>query len=108
MICLYYKEIHLGNLTFDNNTQQFVYNSIEKNEQKAKEKYHMLEYYALFNSKNKKQTNLFDEFYEFEQSVYRDDIIELAGIKKDDSLFIKLQKLASLSLNDDYFHIKNK
>ena len=107
MIGFYYKEIQLGILSYDDKTQEFVYNSIEKNEKKAREKYHMLEYYGLANSKNKRQKEIFEDFSEFVQVLSRYDIVELTKINKDEHLYKKLEKLASLGLNDDDFHIKN-
>ena len=106
MIGFYYKEIQLGTLSFDNETQEFIYNSIIENEIRAKKKYHMIKYYSLENSKDKRGKNIFEEFLEFVQSLSRHDVIEMAKIKKDEPLYNKLEKLASLSLNEDDFYIK--
>ena len=106
MISLFYKKIMLGTLYFDYKTNEFIYNSKVKNEKEAKEKYKAMDFYNLFNSENKRQKDLFDDFKDFSDALEREDIIKLAQIKEEDSLFVKLEKLASLDLLEDGFYIK--
>ena len=107
MIGLFYKEFLLGDLSFDTIKNEFVYNSRVQNEEKAKEKYFYMEFYNLFNSSNKRSEVVFKEFSELVGALDREDIIELAKIKKEDSLIEKLEKLANLELIEEGFYIKN-
>ena len=74
MVGYFYKDIQLGQLSFDKETDEFVYNSKIKNEQKAKEKYHAMEYYYLYNSVNRRQKELFEDFALFTANFNRPDI----------------------------------
>jgi rhodanese-related sulfurtransferase len=75
MIGFFYKDIQLGKLAYDEKTQEFVYNSKVKNEQLAKEKYHMMEYYNLYNSVDRRQKELFEDFVIFTAILGRDDVV---------------------------------
>ena len=105
MIKYFFKDIELGTLSFDNKKNEFVYNSNIENEKKAK-KYGSMFFYSLYDSIDKRQKNIFDEFEIFAMSLSREDIVKSAGIKKEDNLFQKLEKLSKLTLNDDEFHLK--
>lgn len=106
MIKLFYKECELGSLTFDEKTNEYVYNSNIEGEKKAKQKYSALEFYLLSNSKDKRQKFIFDEFDEFRRAISRADLVEKANIKKEDGVFVRLEKLATLDLGSEEYHIK--
>lgn len=106
MVKLFYKECELGNLTFDKKTNEYVYNSNLEGEKKAKAKYLAMEFYSLSNSKDRRQKYIFDEFDQFRRSVTRADIVELADIKQEDSVFVRLEKMAKLDLLREEYSIK--
>ena len=108
MISLFYKEFELGVLSFDNDSNEFVYNSNIENEKKADEKYFGLELYNLFGSKNRRSKNLFLQFCEIAGCLNRPDIVRMAGIEKKDNLYQKLEKLSKLKLNDEDYFIRFK
>lgn len=106
MVKLFYKECELGTLTFDEKTNEYVYNSNLEGEKKAKSKFLAMEFYALSNSKDRRQKYIFDEFDEFRRAITRSDIVKMADMKQDDSVFVKLEKLAKLELMTDSFNIR--
>lgn len=106
MIILCFKEFRLGKLSFDEYTQEFVYDSFAENENKANEKYDIFETYFLAQSKNKRSKFLFAQFSEIAGCLTRPDIIRLAEIEKEDNLFVKLEKLSKLNLNDSAYFIR--
>lgn len=105
MIKYFFRDIELGVLSFDDKTKEFVYNSNIENEQKAK-KYGAMFFYSLYNSIDRRQKSIFSEFSIFTMCLSRDDIVKDAGLKKEDSLFEKLEKLSKLKINNDEFYIK--
>lgn len=105
MIKLCYKKYELGFLSFDEETNEFVYNSNLESEEKFKQNY-SIDFYPFFNSKNVRWKNLPTFFGEIVASLSRGDIVKFAGIKKEDSLFVKLEKFAKLDLFDDDFYLK--
>ena len=106
MVGLFYKNLQLGQLTYDDSTKEFVYNSKVKNEQKAKEKYHKMEFYFLYDSVNRRQKELFEDFSIFASNFNRPDIIEMAQLKETDSVYEKLEKISTLSFLENDFYIK--
>lgn len=106
MIILCFKEFRLGKLSFDDHTQEFVYDSFAENENKANEKYDIFETYFIANSKNRRSKTLFAQFCEFAGCLTRADVIRFAEIEKEDNLFVKLEKLSKLNLNDYAYFIR--
>lgn len=106
MIIFCFKEFKLGQLSFDDHTQEFVYDSFVENENKANEKYDIFETYFLANSKNRRSKFLFPQFSEISCCLTRPDIVSLAKIDKTDNLFAKLEKLSKLNLNDSAYFVR--
>lgn len=108
MIIYGFKDFELGELFFDEQTQEFVYNSFLENEKAAAKKYNGLDDYFLAGSKNRRSKTLFSQFAEIAGSLNRPDIVRLAEIDKQDSLFVKLEKLSKLNLNENAYFIRYK
>lgn len=107
MIVFCFKEFDLGILSFDKEANEFVYDSLLENEKEAEKKYG-LDFYSLKESMRKRSKTLFKQFNEFVDCLTRPDIIRLAKINNDDSLFEKLEKLSRLNLNDAGYFIRYK
>ena len=106
MVKLFYKECELGTLTFDEKTREYVYNSNLEGEKKAKAKFLAMEFYSLSNSVDRRQKFIFDEFDEFRRAISRSDLTQMANIKQEDDVFVRLEKLATLELMKDGFNIR--
>lgn len=105
MVILCFREYELGALSFDKKSEEFVYNSFIESERKAFEKYG-LDAYFLLGSRNKRSKRLFLQFGEFVACLTRGDIIRLAGICSNDSLFEKLEKLSMINMIDNAYYIR--
>lgn len=92
-----YMNFVLGELSYENNT--YIYNSNKEEEQKAKRATFGLLDYRLFNSVNKKSTQIFNEFLPFLNQSTRVDIKEKCHIEKEDSDFQKLTKMATNNIS---------
>ncbi len=105
MVILCFREYELGVLSFDKENEEFIYNSFIESERTALELYDLDGYY-LAGSHNKRSKRLFSIFGEFAACLTRGDIVRLAGILSEDSLFEKLDKLSKINMIDDGYHIR--
>lgn len=107
MLKLCYREFELGTLSYDEENQEYIYNSNLEGEKNAKAKYLGMEFYSLSNSKDKRQKDIFTNFLIFIPALTRADIVKDAKIEQTDSTYEKLLKFAKLDMFDEDFHLKN-
>ncbi len=88
-----YRNLPLGELKYNAEKKEYVYNSYIENEMTAKKKTFGLLDYHLYNSKNLKSSELFIDFKMWIDHS-RGDVIQICKIDKDDSDWDKLIKIA--------------
>jgi len=104
-IILYYRRIPLGALERTENG--YMYSSDFENEQKVKN-IGLLTYseYSLWNSTKRESKKLFPEFLEIINKCSRADIVEMASITSQDSMWDKLVKLSRLEYFTPNFYVQ--
>ena len=91
-----FRDLPLGELQYDVDSKEYIYNSYIKNEAIAKKQTLGLLDYHLYNSRNLKSKDLFIDFKMWIDHN-RGDIIKMCKIGKDDSDWEKLVKIAKIN-----------